>query len=395
MSYDGHPQPVDAWVPAAAESRPPRPKRRLAGRAGAAAAIACALAAGSYGVASAASGHRATGRPASSARVTASSPSTPAKLPRSRQAFGGGFAPLGGFGAWRGGFAQGGGGTVTALGASTITVSSQLGGSLTVTTSDSTSYSEGGKTVARSALAVGERVRFIAEAAPKPAGASTSTAEVVSAVTIVLPEASGKVVSVSGSKVVVSTQDGLNVTVDTSPATTYQESGQTVPASDLQPGSYVFATGSLAADHTQIDATRIEIVLASLAGRVTAVSGNTISIALFGGTTESVTTGTGTVFRDQGGKTTIASVAKGDFVLVSGKPGTGTSFSAATVDIRPSFPAGSALPASPGTFGQRFGGPGGQGPMGGRTGFGRGWFGSPPSGVPAGDTSPPSPSTQL
>jgi hypothetical protein len=298
-----------------------------------------------------------------------------------------------------GGPGAGEGGTITAVGPTTITVSRELAGSLSVTTNASTSYSEAGKKVARSALSVGERVIFIPATPAKPASTGTGTPGAISGVVIVLPRVSGKIVSVSGSKVVVAGQDGLNVTVNTSPATTYEEEGQSAPASDLKPGTYVSATGTLSADHDQIDAITIEIVLPSLTGRVTAVAGTTISITLYDGTTESVTTGSSTAFRDQAGKTTIASVAKGDFVVVSGEPGSANTFSAVTVDIGPGTSAAPALPGSPGPGGMgpgAFGGFAGQGRLGGHGGFARGWSGGPGGAPPSGTSSVPGGgSTQL
>ena len=87
-----------------------------------------------------------------------------------------------------------------------------------------------------------------------------------------------------GSQLVVSQQDGLNVTVDTSTSTAYDEAGQAASASEVQVGTVVSVTGTLSSDHDQIDATTIEIVLPSVTGRVTGVSGAAFTIAILGGT---------------------------------------------------------------------------------------------------------------
>ena len=120
-------------------------------------------------------------------------------------------------------------------------------------------------------------------------------------VEIVLPEVSGKVVSVNGSEVVVAQRNGLHVTVNTSGSTAYEQDGQAAVAADLKVGSAVSVTGTLSSDKTEIDATVVQIVLPSVAGRVTAVSGTTITITGFNGT-ETVTTGSSTTFRDESGK---------------------------------------------------------------------------------------------
>jgi len=212
-----------------------------------------------------ASSPSATTRSARQALATASSPSKSAPgHPRL-----GGPAGLGeGFGLG-GSFGQGG--TVTQVTPTTITVDSLFGNALTVTTDSSTVYNESGKKVARSAVAVGEQVVFLP--AGRPATSSSSGSPLVTLVEIVQPHVSGKVVKADGSQLVVSQQDGLNVTVNTSASTTYDEAGQPASASDVQVGTVVSVTGTLSSDHDQIDATTVEIVLPSIAGRVTGVSG--------------------------------------------------------------------------------------------------------------------------
>jgi hypothetical protein len=355
-------------------------RRSLALRTGATAVVACGLAAGSYGIAAAAS---STGAPknASALAATASSPSTAkpsapsAKSPRlGRPAP---FGPLGGFGGRFGDLGQGG--TVKSFTATTITVDTAFNGTITVTTNASTTYSKGGKTVTRSALATGEQVAFLP--ASRPTASSTSTPTLVRTVEIVLPHVSGKVISVNGSQVVVQQQDGLYVTVNVASSTAYDEAGQAAPSSAVVAGVEVSVTGTVSADHTQIDATTVDILLPSVAGQVTAVSGTTLTITGFDGTTETVTTGTGTVFRDKSGKTTIASVAKGDFVEAFGTVGSGSSFAAVTVDVGPGMSSGPAISGGPAFSG----GPAGSGPFGGGRFGGRGGSGRPGGfGGPAG-----------
>ena len=260
-------------------------------------------------------------------------------------------------------------------GSTTITIDPLFGSALTVTTDSSTVYSESGKKVARSEVTVGGQVVF--PHAAWPASSSSSGSQLVTLVDIVQPRVSGKVVSVSGSQLVVSQQDGLNVTVDTSTSTAYNEIGQAASASDVRVGTVVSVTGTLSSDHDQIDATTIEIVLPSVTGRVTGVSGTTITLTVLGGAVETVTTGSNTVFRDKSGTTTIASVAKGDLVEATGTLGTGDTFAALTVYVG----VGAGATSGPGSFGGSggfgtpgsFGGPGGfrgHGALGGHGGFG-------------------------
>ncbi len=306
---------------------------------GAATLIAGGLAAGGYGIASAASGHGPAPQSASQALATASgqSKSAPSRPPSGEPAGPWGFGPGGSLGQ---------GGTVTQVTPTTITVETLFGTTLTVTTDSSTVYSEGAKTVARSAVEVGDEVAFGSPGSAPNAGSDT---QAVTRVEIVQLQVLGKVISTSGSQLVVTQQDGLNVTVNTSASTTYAEAGQSVPATDVGVGTVVFVTGTVSSDHNQVDATTIEIVLPTVAGRVTDVAGTTITITGFDGTVETVTTDSATVFRNQNGTTTIASVAKGDLLQASGRPGSGNTFAAATVFVA------SGMPSAPGVFA----GPGG------------------------------------
>jgi hypothetical protein len=359
--------------------------------------VAGGVAAGSYGIASAASGKGAASQRAGqvlAARSNSGKSTTPKSRhprfagPRGFRGFaggrlgsGGGFGPGGGFGLG-GGF--GPGGTVTALTSTSITVKSLFGGTMTVTTNASTAYREGGTKVARSVVAVGEQVAF----APlgRPGGSSSKNAtskgsNVVATVDIIQPQASGKVVKVSGSQLIIAGRGGLNVTVNTSSSTTYGEVGHTASAGDISVGSVVIATGTLSSTHDQVDALKIQIVPATVSGQVTGVSGSTFTIRAFDGTTETVTTDSSTIFRKPGGKATLASVAKGDFVAASGKAGAGKSFAALTVLVGPALRSG--MGGHSGPWG--FGGSGGFGGHGGRPGSGGGpasapGFGGQPGG---------------
>ena len=107
--------------------------------------IVCGLAAGSYGIASAASSHGAPTGSASLAAAPAAKPSsspkkatplTPLGSPRPVWPGGPGLFGPSGFGAV---------GTITGLGDTTITIENEFGVTSTVTTNSSTIYEEGGR----------------------------------------------------------------------------------------------------------------------------------------------------------------------------------------------------------------------------------------------------------
>src|SRR5208283_2743975 len=243
--------------------------------------VAGGVAAGSYAIASAAANNGAVG-PASKALATASRRSAPTKpwtpwAPSSgRPRFGGprSFGPFG-FGAM-----LAGGGTVTAVTPTTITVKTLFGGTFTFSTNSSTIYHEGGKTVARSAVSVGEQIALLPVFRPGAPGSGPSHA-VAANVEIVQPHVVGKVVKVNGTQFVVSRQagpfgpggvglggvDGPQVTVNISTSTTYDQAGHPASVADINTGTLVAVTGTLSSSRGQIDATRIEIVPAAFSGR--------------------------------------------------------------------------------------------------------------------------------
>ncbi len=357
---DTNPDP-EAVTPAANGRRQ---RGRLATRAAVATVIAGGLAAGSYGIASAASGRVAAGTSASQALAAPSSPSRPSKpsVPWFGRSRFGGANGFGRFGVRGGAFGAGPAGSVTAVTPTTITVKSLFGQTVMVTTNSKTVYRLGGSKVGRSTLVVGEQVLLLP--AGGGGGSTAKSSSLVAAVEIIQPHAFGKVAKISGSQLTVSGPGGLDVTVNTSPSTKYKEVGHSASASDVRVGTVVLATGTLSTGHNEIDAGTIQIVPATVAGQVTGVSGTSIKIRSFDGTIETVRTGSSTIFRKPGGKATIAAVAKGDFVEAFGTPGAGKTFAAMTVLVGP---------ASPGQIGGPlgFGGPPGFGRHGGFGGAGR------------------------
>jgi len=95
---------------------------------------------------------------------------------------------------------------------------------------------------------------------------------------------------------------------------------------------------------------------------------------------ETVTTDSATVFRNQSGATTIASVAKGDLLQASGTPGSGNTFAAVTVFV------GSGTPSAPGVFAGPGGFRGRGSPGGGPVAGGGAWRGSFNTGAVYGST---------
>lgn len=360
--------------------------------------LAGGVAAASYGIATATAGGAAVGKHSSKALATASSGSAPTKpsrwAPASGHSGSGGPGDSGPFG-FGGRFV--GVGTVEAVTPTTITVKSYFGGTSTFSTDSSTVYREGDKTVARSIVSVGEQIAVLP--LQRSGSAGTAASLVAADVEVVQPHVVGKVIKVSGTQLVVAGQagpfgpgglgrvgdGGTRVTVNISTSTAYDEAGHPASIADLTAGTLVSVAGTWSSTRGQIDATRIEILPASVAGQVTAISGTTITVRSFAGKAKTLTTDSSTVFRTFKGKATIASVAKGEIVQAFGKPGPGNTFSAVTVVVGHGFPFGMSGRGPGGFFGRGFGGPPGDFGMGGRPGAGTG--GSPVSGVGSGASS--------
>jgi len=211
----------------------PSPKYQRVRRLGATAALAAGLFAGGISVASAATHTH------SSAAAT-----TSAQHPhQGGRGFGGPGGPGGPGGA---------GGLVTAVSSSSITVTTPQSTSATYAITSSTVVEKGHATATLSDVVVGDRVDI------RPAAQGSTTAAEID---IDVPHLAGQVVSVSGNVITVSDQEGFYRTIDVSSTTTYVKSGASSTLSEVTVGSFIGAEGSIASDHTTLDASSVTIGL--------------------------------------------------------------------------------------------------------------------------------------
>jgi hypothetical protein len=229
----------------------PAPARSRLPRRAALAATACLAVAG-FAIGVLSTRHNAPAS-ASAVATAATATTTPAKPPQP-PFFGHGAKRLGGPAFAGGPFAAG---TIASISTSGFTVSSPDGSKITYTTSSSTTYSEVGVQVSRSALAVGERVA-IRTLRPGESAASGTT-HPASAVELVLPEVEGKFVSISGSQLIVEDSEGFWRTINLSSSTAYGEAGKSATESALKAGVYVLASGQIASDHTTLQASAVAV----------------------------------------------------------------------------------------------------------------------------------------
>jgi len=188
----------------------------------------------------------------------------------------------------------------------------------------------------------------------------------------------------------------ITVTPDSGSATTYrvasttrvhQGPDQTLTVSSLRVGDRVHVTGQSAAASGTPTAADIYVQLPHLAGTVTAVGSDSVTIRDFEGFTRVISTSGGTVYRSDGAATTRSAVKTGARVRAQGRVAAdGTTLDASRVQVL------TRDAARPGGFMHR--GPGGHHGMRGGGGM-AGWqAGGPGMAAPDVPSSPSTPSTQ-
>ena len=184
----------------------------------------------------------------------------------------------------RGGFAEGGrpgpagmggpGGTISAISGNTITIKHGDNITTTVTVNDSTVYTEAGKKISLSDLAVGERVNV------RTTKASDGTVT-VAAIDVVLDHAGGTISAVDANGLTLTGPNNTTVKVTFGSSVTVQDAGKTVSASNLATGERVEVAGQKNSDGS-ITAQVINVQHDRLGGKVTAINGNTITVKVAG-----------------------------------------------------------------------------------------------------------------
>jgi hypothetical protein len=142
------------------------------------------------------------------------------------------------------------GGVVTALTATSITVTNRAGTAVTYTITPTTTFTEDRAVATVADLAVGDNVRITLN--------STDLVTAV-AIDIELAHVGGKVVSVSGDTIVVSNWKGIDATITVASTTTYSMGGAAATLAQVTVGSFVFAEGMMPAGATTLDAVAVGI----------------------------------------------------------------------------------------------------------------------------------------
>jgi len=145
-------------------------------------------------------------------------------------------------------------GVVTAVNGSTLTVTGFDGVSHTITVNGQTRYERAGQPATLADVKVGTAI--VAEGTENPDGSLSAVA-----VMIQVPHVIGRVTSVNGATITVSSPDGTVYTVTTSGSTVYAAPGGTsVSASSVQIGTFIVAQGTFGANRHTLSALRIIVL---------------------------------------------------------------------------------------------------------------------------------------
>ena len=162
------------------------------------------------------------------------------------------------------------------------------------------------------------------------------------------------ITSVNGSDVALRTDDGWTRTVTVTDTTKITKGGAAIKVGDLAKGDKVRIGEQRATDGTYT-VTAIVVVLPTVAGQVSAVDGNTVTVTQPGGTKATIRVSGGTTYQVNGAKGALSDVKVGSFIVAEGTQRSDGSLDAATIHLGFGGRGSSVGPGSPGFQGGRHG----------------------------------------
>lgn len=154
--------------------------------------------------------------------------------------------------------------------------------------------------------------------------------------------------AISGSNVSLKTDDGWTRTIAVTGTTKISKGGATIAVGDLAVGDQIHFAETKDTDGT-FTVTAINVILPTVVGQVSAISGSTITVTQPGGTTMTIHVGGSTTYQVDGATGALSDLKVGAFIVAEGTQRTDGSLDAAAV--RSGF-----------RDGRGFGGPGPGGP---------------------------------
>jgi hypothetical protein len=145
--------------------------------------------------------------------------------------------------------------------------------------------------------------------------------------------AGGLVTAVSATSITVQSLSGSSSTYAIDSSTTFREGPTTIPASDLAVGERVMVQASAT---SAASAANINLLPAELVGRVTAVSGSSVTITDPEGFSRTIVVDSSTTYTKSGAASNYSALTVGSLILASGKVDANqTSLDASSVVIGP------------------------------------------------------------
>lgn len=144
---------------------------------------------------------------------------------------------------------------------------------------------------------------------------------------------------VSGGTITATRPDGKSVTIHTTSSTTYWRAGSQVNAGAVTTGAHIAVKGQRGSDGS-VTATRVEIVLPSYAGKVTAINGSDVTVQGRDGKSHTIHTSSSTKVKRAGTDASLGDIKVGDSIAASGTLNSDQTLTAETIRV--------ALPAAGG-----------------------------------------------
>ncbi len=137
---------------------------------------------------------------------------------------------------------------------------------------------------------------------------------------------------VSGQTITAKRPDGTSVTVNVTASTHYTRAGKTVSLSAITAGEAIHVMGQRNSDGS-IAATRVDIVLPHAGGKVTAISGSTITIQDRQGATQAIHTSASTTVQRAGQAASLGDIVVGAQIGAEGTKNSDGSLNAEVIQI--------------------------------------------------------------
>lgn len=213
--------------------------------------------------------------------------------------------------------------TITAISGSKLSLKTDNGWTRTIDATGAT-ITKDGSTVALSALAVGDKIRFSETR-------NSDGTYAINAIAVIQPSVEGTVSSVAGDTVTLTLRDGSSQKVVLTAGTTYQLGRQSATRGAIVTGAEILARGTLASDGT-LTASSVEVAPATAFGTVKSKDASSITLTLRDGSTLTLKVSSSTTYRVAGvSSASLSDVAVGAVVMASGTRNSDGSISAMLV----------------------------------------------------------------